>query len=120
MAQLSVNNQYVVNGKLTVRRYKNENGEIAIEGSLATHLYFEEINQITTLRYGLLGVEVVEEIFGSDDLDIIYNFTAEEIDMVDAMTNLPPATIRKCEEKMYNKDGYIIGSNLDLEDKTNE
>ena len=51
MAKISVNDEFIVNGVLTVKRYITEDNEIAIAGTFACHYYFEEIKKLETFRY---------------------------------------------------------------------
>ena len=113
MAKISVNNQFIVNGILTVRRFKDEEGIIRIEGSFACHYYFEEINSLTSYRYAVTGIDVVEEIFEADNFDIIYNFTAEAIDNKCDATNLTIEEIENIEKGIYGRDGYVLGTILE-------
>ena len=119
MAQLSINDKYIVNGRLTVKRSINEEGEIFIQGVLATHLYFEEIGSIDSYRYRLEDIEVLEESFGSEDHDIIYKFEAKELEVKGGMTVLNPKYITNIESKLYEEDGFIKGS-LYSEEENNE
>lgn len=113
MAQISINDEHIVNGRLTVRRFKDENDEIKIVGTLATHCYFEEILKIETFRYSINDIEVVEEVFASDDYDIVYNFTAKEINNKCGLSDLNNSIIKKIEEKMYGNQGYVINTDLE-------
>lgn len=120
MAQISINDEYIINGKLTVRRVLTDDNEVVVVGTLATHFYFEEIKKIETYRYAVTGVEVREEVFGSDDHNILYNFKAKAIDNKYGMSNLSSDLIKAIEDKMYNPDGFALDSNLNLEVKENE
>lgn len=113
VALIRINNDKAVNGKLTVKRYLDAEGAIHIEGTFATHWYFEEITQLDTFRYEIKGVEVLEEIFGSDDFDIVYNFRAEEINNVYGATNLNMNQINSVENIMYGFDGYLLNTDLE-------
>lgn len=119
MARISVNDEYIVNGKLTVSRSLNNN-EIVINGTFASHYYFEEIKSLTTYRYEIKNIEVVEELFGSDDFDIVYNFTAKDFDVRDGMTNLTDKKIDEIESKIYDEQGYLLNSNMRVEGESNE
>lgn len=121
MAKISVNDEYVVNGKLTISRVLNMDNEVVINGTFASHYYFEEINTLTTYRYEVKGIEVKQELFGSDDFDIVYNFTAKEFDVRDGMmTNLTDKEIDTIEADMYNKKGYLLDSNMKVVGEDNE
>ena len=116
MAQISVNDEYVVNGRLTVRRFKDEEDKIKIVGTFATHCYFEEILKLETFRYSITdieGIEIQEEVFGSDDFDIVYNFTAKEIDNKYGLSDLNNDIIQKIENKMYGNQGYVLNTDLE-------
>lgn len=112
MARISVNDEYIVNGKLTVRRFLDEEGRLITTGTFATHYYVEEINKLETYRYTITGIEIQEEVFGSDDFDIVYSFVADNIDIRNGMSNLSNEEIRAIENSIYNKEGYLLGSNL--------
>lgn len=115
MAKLSINEEFVIKGKLTARRFLDEEGKVNIIGALATHYYFEEIKNIETYRYELKNVEVIEEIFGSDDFDIVYNFKAESMIVKNNFTNLSEKEIEDIEKNIYDGDCYLINSNLSKE-----
>lgn len=117
MAKVSVNDEFVVSGRITVKRFVNESGEVVVAGSFACHYYFEEIKKLETYRYSITDVEVVEEIFGSDDFDIVYNFEAKAIDNKDGVSNLNNELIAKIEKEIYGKDGYVLGTILEKEAK---
>lgn len=78
MAEIKVNTEKFVNGRLTIAREKrqvsNEESQILIKGLFTTHEYFEEIHTLESERYLLQGVEVIKESFGSNDYDIGYEF----------------------------------------------
>lgn len=115
MAKISVNDKTIINGKLTVKRYYDENKDLKIVGTFATHLYFEEIKTITTYRYRILGVEVVEEIFASDDYDIVYSFIAKEIENIHGQTNLNIKQMEDIEAEMYGAEGYLLNTAMEIE-----
>ena len=120
MAKISVNGEFVVNGKLTVNRFLDANKNIVVEGVFATHYYFEEITSLESLRYELTGIEVVSEIFGSDDFDIVYNFKADNLDVKNGYTNLSVEDINKFENLIYKEDGFLKESFLEIGGKENE
>lgn len=113
MAKININDELIVNGKMTIRRYETENASIRIAGTFATHGYIDEIHTLTSYRYRLTGIRVYEEVFGSDDYDIVYNFTAESIEIPDGLTNLEDVEMNMYDEKLYNKAGFIKGSTMD-------
>ena len=113
MAKISVNDQYLINGRVSIRRYKKEDGGISVEGSFATHYYFEEINSLESYRYLLTNIEVVEEVFGTDDFDIVYNFVADNIEIKSDMSDLSTEEIIEIEKNIYGKSGYVLETLLD-------
>lgn len=117
MAQISVNDEYIINGKLTVQRSLTDEGDVTIIGSFATHYYFEEIKSLETFRYSIREIEVREETFGSDDFDIAYSFIAKSFDVKNDMSNLTIEEIGEIESKVYDEEGYVIGSNMSTEVK---
>lgn len=78
MAEIKVNTEKFVNGRLTIERekFQNDNNEIHVitKGLFTTHEYFEEIHTLESERYLLQGIEVIKENFGSNDYDIGYEF----------------------------------------------
>ena len=118
MAQFSINDEIIIKGKMTVRRVLDAEGNISIVGSLATHYYFEEIASIDSYRFTVKGVEVFEEIFASDDFDILYNFKAKSINVKKNYSNLGSDEITKIENNIYKEDGYLKESLLGYEVKT--
>lgn len=115
MAKLSINEDFIIKGKITVRRYLDEDGNINIVGALATHYYFEEIKNIETYRYEIKGIEVLEEVFGSDDFDIVYNFKAKSLIVKNSFSNLSEEEIKNIEDNIYDEDYYLLNSNLSKE-----
>lgn len=78
MAEIKVNTQKFVNGRMTIERekLKDNTGDtfIVTKGIFTTHEYFEEINTLESERYLLQGIEVLKETFASNDYDIGYEF----------------------------------------------
>lgn len=126
MAKIVINEELRVNGRLTFSRelreeqYEDKEGVIKtrkffeISGMLATHLYFDEINQLDTNRFSIYGVEVFKEDFGSDDYNIIYSFVARDIEIHGAEDNgvkyvLLGEEMKMIEDKMYGDDHPILG-----------
>lgn len=48
---------------------------VITRGKLAIHEYIEDIYSIETDRYILIGIDVVKEVFGTNDYNILYEFT---------------------------------------------
>ena len=61
MANIKVNNELVVKGKVSITRKRTEENEIIIYGSFMTHIYYEEIKTLETERYLITGIDVGEE-----------------------------------------------------------
>lgn len=83
MARLMINGDKTIDGKLTVTRtlVEDENGtqRIVVQGALQTEAYIEEIDSIDCPRFTVVGVNVMQESFGSEEKDIVYTFTADSI-----------------------------------------
>jgi hypothetical protein len=110
MANIIINTNTIVLGRLTVVRAKdNSSGKPmqVISGQLATHKYFEEIFQIETDRYILKGVDIIQEAFGSEDFDILYTFTAKDIDVIGGESIYSEDEIKKIEDKKYDTKGGV-------------
>ena len=112
MAKLIVNNKFELNGKITVRRTL-ENENLIIVGSLATHYYLEEITSLETDRFIIYKIEVFEEVFGSDDFDILYNFKARIL-KIKGMSNLSIEELKAIENVIYKNNGIVRNSTLDF------
>lgn len=112
MAKIGVNNKDLVLGKISVRRFIDEDDKLIIQGSFATHSYFEEIKSLETYRFSITDVEVLEEVFGSDDYDIIYNFSAKKLDIKNQGVVYDENEHEQIEKNLYDDNGYLIKSNL--------
>lgn len=91
MAQVKINKERFVEGRFTVKQRvvdtdemiidKDGNEvpkqEIVIHGIFSTHDYIEELDILESERYLIQGVHVFEETFGTNDYEIIYEFTAD-------------------------------------------
>lgn len=101
-----------VKGHLTVetRLVENENGEeeIIVSGTMTTHRYIDDISKIESNRYLLSGVKVFNEVFGSEDFNILYNFIADEFYVKNGETNLSEDLIKELESKIYKDDDSNI------------
>lgn len=115
MATIMINDELKVNGKLSISRQLNEEGDgFIITGSFATHLYIEDIHMLESPRYKLYGVEVFQEMFGSDDYDIVYNFQAISLEIKGVMKKgigyiLYQSEIEQIEKEMYKNDHPVLG-----------
>lgn len=135
MANININNKLSVNGNLTFTKtlITNDQGkqEFAINGALSTHLYFDDISELETGRYILKNVEVYQEVYGSDDYNIIYYFKAKEsivkgYEYDGGKFILYPKEMEQIEDIMYKNDHPILGNigeeykNIVMEDSIDE
>ena len=81
MARVRVNNEFDIEGKITVERMLRDEGNyerLIIEGALLTDQYIEEIFSLETDRFKIDGVKVFHESFGSESDEILYTFNAND------------------------------------------
>lgn len=81
MARVRVNNEFDIEGKITVERMLKDEGNyerLIIEGALLTDQYIEEIFSLETDRFKIDGVKVFHESFGSESDEILYTFNARD------------------------------------------
>lgn len=85
---------------------ENEDGEkeIVVKGQMTTHRYFEEIEELETNRYIISGITVYNEVFGSEDFKILYNFIATSYTIKGGETNLTEELIKSLEAKEFDND----------------
>jgi hypothetical protein len=105
MADILINDETLVKGKLSITRradYSVIPTRVEVIGRLATHKYFEEIDQIDTERYSIKDITVSQESFGSEDFNIIYDFTSEDFSINGGESILSKEEIEKTESKLYN------------------
>lgn len=104
MAEMLINGQRAIKGKLTVTRSLDMSQNppvLTIVGELVTHRYFEEINTIETERLNVEGVTVLQEVFGSEDNCISYAFIATAINLDGGESNLPDNKVDELENKLF-------------------
>lgn len=80
MKTVIVNNSHEIVGKFSVYREKVDD-KIVVIGALQTPSYIEELHSLKSDKYFIDGIDVHKESFGSEDDQIIYEFTAEELDV---------------------------------------
>ena len=111
MAKINITNEQnetiEVNGRMTFKISKVKDPEtnkdiMVCFGQLATHKYFETITGIETDRYKLEGVDVSDEIFGTNDFNIVYEFSAEDWEIKEEY--LSEEAIKRIEEEEYIDD----------------
>lgn len=97
-----------VKGRLTfeTKLVEDEEGneDIVIVGSMTMHKYIDDIYKIESNRYKLKDVKVISEMFGSEDFNILYNFTAKDYEVKNGETNLSEELIAKIEKEIYKED----------------
>lgn len=86
MSSVIVNGFIPIDGKVTMSRRVevspvDNKKRIVYDGALLTEKYFEEIEEIETERLLIKSVIVHEEVFGTEDKSILYNFTAKEFEL---------------------------------------
>lgn len=92
MAKIYINYQnkrlreYIVNGKFTVsaERVADETGQdqINYRGSFVCHDYIPEIDSLKNDRFSITGIDVIQEVYGSDDYNILYEFVAHNVEVL--------------------------------------
>lgn len=89
---------------------ENEEGEkiIAVKGQMTTHRYFEEIEKIETDRYLLEDITVYNEVFGSEDFKILYNFVANSYLIKGGESNLSEELIAELEKQEFSDDDSML------------
>lgn len=95
-------------GKMTFETIKkeDEHGDIYFEtiGQLAIHEYIVDINKIESARYLLENVDVYREVYGTDDFNILYEFTANGIDVSVKESNMDKGKIDVLRKKEYENE----------------
>lgn len=75
MTQFLINGKDYANGEMSVSQ-RLDNGKIVVHGQMSLNKYFEEIFTIDTSIYGISGVTVIAEAFGTTDSNVVYEFIA--------------------------------------------
>lgn len=95
-------------GKMTFETIKreDEDGDTYFEtiGQLAIHEYIVDINKIESARYLLENVDVYREVYGTDDFNILYEFTANGIDVSVKESNMDKGKIDVLRKKEYENE----------------
>lgn len=95
-------------GKMTFETIKkeDEHGDIYFEtiGQLAIHEYIVDIDKIESARYLLENVDVYREVYGTDDFNILYEFTANGIDVSVKESNMDKGKIDVLRKKEYENE----------------
>jgi glutamine cyclotransferase len=97
-----------VQGRMTfkISKVQTDNGDILIaSGQLSMHNYIEGIVGIESARYKLTNVEIVEEVFGTNDFNILYEFIlADGCDFEVKKDTLSEEAIKEIEREEYRND----------------
>lgn len=95
-------------GKMTFETIKkeDEHGDIYFEtiGQLAIHEYIVDIDKIESARYLLENVDVYREVYGTDDFNILYEFTTNGIDVSVKESNMDKGKIDVLRKKEYENE----------------
>lgn len=95
-------------GKMTFETIKreDEDGDTYFEtiGQLAIHEYIVDIDKIESARYLLENVDVYREVYGTDDFNILYEFTASGIDVSVKESNMDKGKIDVLRKKEYENE----------------
>ena len=95
-------------GKMTFETIKkeDEHGDIYFEtiGQLAIHEYIVDIDKIESARYLLENVDVYREVYGTDDFNILYEFTANGVNVSVKESNMDKGKIDVLRKKEYEKE----------------
>lgn len=95
-------------GKMTFETIKreDEDGDTYFEtiGQLAIHEYIVDIDKIESARYLLENVDVYREVYGTDDFNILYEFTANGIDVSVKESNMDKGKIDVLRKKEYENE----------------
>ena len=95
-------------GKMTFETIKkeDEHGDIYFEtiGQLAIHEYIVDIDKIESARYLLENVDVYREVYGTDDFNILYEFTANGVNVSVKESNMDKGKIDVLRKKEYENE----------------
>ena len=95
-------------GKMTFETIKkeDEHGDIYFEtiGQLAIHEYIVDIDKIESARYLLENVDVYREVYGTDDFNILYEFTANGVNVSVKESNMDKGKIDALRKKEYENE----------------
>lgn len=72
------NEEIEVQGRMTFESVRNEEGGLSTYGQLVTHKYIDGIDKIESSRYILKTVNVIREVFGTNDFNILYEFRLDD------------------------------------------
>lgn len=98
-----------VKGRMTfeVNKVETEDGEITLvaSGQLSMHNYIEGIIGIESARYKLTNVDIVREVFGTNDFNILYEFVLTDGYSYEIKEDtLSEEAIKEIEDEEYKDD----------------
>lgn len=101
-----------VQGRMTfeVNKIENEEGELVYitSGQLSMHNYIEGIVSIESARYKLNDIEIIREVFGTNDFDILYEFILTDAFAFEVKKDtLAKEAIKRLEDEQYKKDDSV-------------
>lgn len=121
MAKIIVNDNFIVNGHISLTREKVEveqDGEklyvVKYNGVFSTHLYIEDINTLEMQRMKMENVDIYREDFGSDDYNMTYHFTCTSVTMNGVEEEgiyfiIDGEEMERIENIMYEKEHDVLG-----------
>lgn len=78
MTNFIINDELYAIGEMSMNQ-EMVNGQIVVNGILQLDMYIPDIQSIKTDTFGIFGVNVFKESFGTNDKNVIYYFTANSI-----------------------------------------
>lgn len=82
MAKIKINNKHNIEGKVSLVNTKDDSSSpiiVSYSGVLSARVYIEDLNRIETDKFIIDGVNVYYESLGSEEDDILYEFTAKSM-----------------------------------------
>lgn len=74
MTDFLINKQILAQGEMTVQQVLTKEGTIVIQGIMTLDKYIEEIEEIDTDLFVIVGVTVIKETFGTKEKKVVYEF----------------------------------------------
>lgn len=78
MTNFIINDELYAVGEMSMNQ-ELVNGQIVVNGVMQLDMYIPDIKFIKTDTFGIFGVNVLKESFGTSDKNVIYHFTANSI-----------------------------------------
>lgn len=116
MATIKINDEFDIKGKVSFSHSITYNEETdkwedcGVVGQLSTHKYCDDIHSIETDRYIIKDCIVCEEIFGSEDFDIVYKFIADSCIIKDDPISEAETSVIESKKYAYEEsDKFLFG-----------